>query len=253
MRHFYRLSEFSSEEIGRFLDKAVEFKKDPYRSRCLERRQIGLLFLNPSLRTRCSFEVGIRQLGGGVSTLEAQSLWKLESEMGVRMDGERSEHVKEAVGVRAWRNFTFIEGDIRQRADCRRASADVEFVLHHAALGSVPRSVEDPVAAHDVNLTGFVNTLVAARDAGVARFIYAASSSTYGDHPGLPKVEEAIGRPLSLSSRSSTIRSCSGYGSGLSKTASTTLKMAVFAPIPRARVSTATRVKAGCLRSWRSP
>ncbi len=99
MRHFYRLSEFTSEEIRAFLDKAVEFKRDPYRSRCLERRQIGLLFLNPSLRTRCSFEVGIRQLGGGVSTLEAQSLWKLESEMGVRMDGERSEHVKEAVGV----------------------------------------------------------------------------------------------------------------------------------------------------------
>ena len=107
------------------------------------------------------------------------------------------EEVRESAGARAWRNFTFIEGDIRQLADCRRACAGVDFVLHHAALGSVPRSVEDPLASHETNLTGFVNTLVAARDAGVARFIYAASSSTYGDHPGLPKVEEAIGRPLS--------------------------------------------------------
>jgi len=107
------------------------------------------------------------------------------------------EEVREAAGVAAWRNFTFIEGDIRALADCRRACAGVDFVLHHAALGSVPRSVEDPLASHETNLTGFVNTLVAARDAGVARFIYAASSSTYGDHPGLPKVEETIGRPLS--------------------------------------------------------
>jgi N-acetylornithine carbamoyltransferase len=99
MRHFYRLSEFSIEEINRFIDQATLFKQEPYRSRCLDRKQIGLLFLNPSLRTRCSFEVAIRQMGGGVSTLEAQSLWKLETEMGVRMDGERSEHVKEAVGV----------------------------------------------------------------------------------------------------------------------------------------------------------
>jgi len=107
------------------------------------------------------------------------------------------DEVREAAGARAWRNFTFIEGDIRQLADCRRACEGVDFVLHHAALGSVPRSVEDPLASHETNLTGFVNTLVAARDAGVGRFIYAASSSTYGDHPGLPKVEETIGRPLS--------------------------------------------------------
>ncbi len=99
MRHFYRLSEFSIDEIHRFLDRAVELKKNPYGSRCLDRKQIGLLFLNPSLRTRCSFEVAIRQLGGGVSTLEAQSLWKLETEFGVRMDADKTEHVKEAVGV----------------------------------------------------------------------------------------------------------------------------------------------------------
>jgi UDP-N-acetylglucosamine 4-epimerase len=107
------------------------------------------------------------------------------------------EEVRETAGAAAWRNFTFIDGDIRVLADCRRACAGVDVVLHHAALGSVPRSVEDPLAAHESNLTGFVNMLLAARDARVARFIYAASSSSYGDHPGLPKVEDAIGRPLS--------------------------------------------------------
>lgn len=107
------------------------------------------------------------------------------------------EQVSAAVGERAWRRYTNIEGDIRRLADCRQACAGVDYVLHHAALGSVPRSIEDPIAAHEVNVTGFVNMLVAARDAGVQRFVYAASSSTYGDHPGLPKVEDVIGRPLS--------------------------------------------------------
>ena len=107
------------------------------------------------------------------------------------------EEVREATGAAAWRNFTFIEGDIRVLADCQRACAGAEFVLHHAALGSVPRSIEDPLACHEANVTGFVNMLVAARDAGVGRFVYAASSSTYGDHPALPKVEEVIGTPLS--------------------------------------------------------
>ena len=105
--------------------------------------------------------------------------------------------VSEAVGAKAWSNFTNIEGDIRDLANCRRACAGVALVLHHAALGSVPRSIDDPLATHEANLTGFVNMLLAARDAGVERFIYAASSSTYGDHPGLPKLEEVIGRPLS--------------------------------------------------------
>ena len=107
------------------------------------------------------------------------------------------DQVRAAVGADAWRNFTFIEGDIRDLAACRRACAGVGIVLHHAALGSVPRSIEDPLATHEVNCTGFVNMLAAARDAGVERFVYAASSSTYGDHPGLPKVEDVIGRPLS--------------------------------------------------------
>lgn len=93
--------------------------------------------------------------------------------------------------------FTLIEGDIRNLDDCRKALTGVEFVLHQAALGSVPRSINDPITTNDVNIGGFVNMLVAARDAGIKRFVYAASSSTYGDHPALPKVEENIGRPLS--------------------------------------------------------
>ncbi len=107
------------------------------------------------------------------------------------------DEVKALVGEQAWRSFNSIEGDIRDLGDCRRACAGVDRVLHHAALGSVPRSIEDPLATHEANVTGFVNMLVAARDAGVERFVYAASSSTYGDHPGLPKVEAVIGKPLS--------------------------------------------------------
>lgn len=107
------------------------------------------------------------------------------------------EQVQALVGDKLWRNYTHIEGDIRKLDDCRRACAGVNYVLHHAALGSVPRSIEDPIATHEANVSGFVNMLVAARDAKVQRFVYAASSSTYGDHPGLPKVEDVIGRPLS--------------------------------------------------------
>ena len=96
-----------------------------------------------------------------------------------------------------WARFTFIEGDIRSLDDCRAACAGVDHVLHQAALGSVPRSLEDPVTSNAANVTGFLNMLVAARDAQVKSFTYAASSSTYGDHPALPKVEANIGRPLS--------------------------------------------------------
>ncbi len=93
--------------------------------------------------------------------------------------------------------FEFIEGDIRSLADCRRAVQGAHYVLHEAALGSVPRSLEDPLLTNAANIDGFINMLVAARDTGVRRFVYAASSSTYGDHPGLPKVEDEIGKPLS--------------------------------------------------------
>jgi UDP-N-acetylglucosamine 4-epimerase len=93
--------------------------------------------------------------------------------------------------------FHFIEGDIRHLPTCQAACEGVDFVLHQAALGSVPRSLADPITANAANVDGFLNVLVAARDASVKRFVYAASSSTYGDHPGLPKVEDQIGRPLS--------------------------------------------------------
>lgn len=93
--------------------------------------------------------------------------------------------------------FTFLKGDIRSVDDCRKAVVNMEYVFHEAALGSVPRSINDPVTTNEVNISGFLNMLVAARDAGVKRFIYAASSSTYGDSESLPKVEEVIGKPLS--------------------------------------------------------
>jgi UDP-N-acetylglucosamine 4-epimerase len=113
--------------------------------------------------------------------------------------GHRSNlaEVQARVGDEQWSRFTMIEGDIRDRAACCEAVAGVQFVLHQAALGSVPRSIADPLTTHDVNLTGFVNVLDAARTAGVERFVYAASSSTYGDEPNLPKREERIGNPLS--------------------------------------------------------
>lgn len=94
-------------------------------------------------------------------------------------------------------NFKLVEGDIRNLDDCHNACKGVDFVLHQAALGSVPRSIKDPITTNDVNVSGFLNMLVAARDAKVKRFVYAASSSTYGDHEALPKVEEVIGKPLS--------------------------------------------------------
>ena len=107
------------------------------------------------------------------------------------------DEVQALVGPEAWRNFNFIEGDIRNLDDCKKACAGADYVLHEAALGSVPRSIEDPILTNDNNISGFLNMLVAAREAAVKRFVYAASSSTYGDHPDLPKVEEVIGRPLS--------------------------------------------------------
>jgi UDP-N-acetylglucosamine 4-epimerase len=93
--------------------------------------------------------------------------------------------------------FTLIEGDIRSLNDCQKAVVGVDYVLHEAALGSVPRSLKDPITSNEVNVSGFLNMLVAARDAGVKRFVYAASSSTYGDSVALPKIEDQIGKPLS--------------------------------------------------------
>ncbi|OKY75653.1 MAG: LPS biosynthesis protein WbpP [Desulfobulbaceae bacterium DB1] len=107
------------------------------------------------------------------------------------------DQVKALVGREQWQRFQFVDGDIRNLATCRDLCGQVDFVLHQAALGSVPRSIDDPILTNENNLTGFLNMLVAARDAKVKRFVYAASSSTYGDHPGLPKVEDQIGKPLS--------------------------------------------------------
>ncbi|HUP81443.1 MAG TPA: SDR family oxidoreductase [Pirellula sp.] len=107
------------------------------------------------------------------------------------------DNVQSCVSNRQWQRFRFVRGDIRDLETCRSTVKDVELVLHQAALGSVPRSIDDPIRSNENNVNGFLNMLVASRDAGVKSFTYAASSSTYGDHPTLPKVEENIGSPLS--------------------------------------------------------
>ncbi len=107
------------------------------------------------------------------------------------------DEVQRLVTPQQWQNFRFIEADIRDYASCELAVQGVDYVLHQAALGSVPRSIHDPVTTNATNISGFLNMLQAARSAGVKRFVYAASSSTYGDHPALPKVEANIGNPLS--------------------------------------------------------
>jgi UDP-N-acetylglucosamine 4-epimerase len=107
------------------------------------------------------------------------------------------DEVKTLVAPEQWANFSFIQCDIRNLDSCRTACDGVDYVLHQAALGSVPRSIEDPITTNQNNIDGFLNMLVAARDAKVKRFVYAASSSTYGDHTDLPKVEDKIGKPLS--------------------------------------------------------
>ncbi len=107
------------------------------------------------------------------------------------------DQIRQSVSDEQWASFVFINGDIRNAKTCRTACENKDYVLHEAAIGSVPRSVEDPIFTNENNITGFLNMLVAARDAGVKRFVYAASSSTYGDDPGLPKKEDKIGRPLS--------------------------------------------------------
>jgi len=107
------------------------------------------------------------------------------------------DQVKASVSEQQWHRFNFIEGDIRNYEHCQHAVSGVDYVLHQAALGSVPRSIADPVLTNSANITGFLNMLTAAKNEQVTNFVYAASSSTYGDHPALPKVEENIGNPLS--------------------------------------------------------
>ncbi|MFB1015379.1 MAG: NAD-dependent epimerase/dehydratase family protein [Alteromonadaceae bacterium] len=107
------------------------------------------------------------------------------------------DEVKSQVSELQWHNFNFIQGDIRNSEDCNKAVVNVDYILHQAALGSVPRSIADPILTNSANITGFLNMLVAAKSAKVKTFVFAASSSTYGDHPALPKVEDIIGKPLS--------------------------------------------------------
>lgn len=110
---------------------------------------------------------------------------------------ENLDEVRSIVSVKQWDRYSFHYGDIRNLQDCLKACQGVDYVLHQAAIGSVPRSIEDPIKTNENNIDGFLNMLVAARDQKTKCFVYAASSSTYGDHPGLPKQEEKIGRPLS--------------------------------------------------------
>jgi UDP-N-acetylglucosamine/UDP-N-acetylgalactosamine 4-epimerase len=139
---------------------------------------------------------------GFIGSNLAEALLRLDQRV-VGLDNFATGHrhnldeVRSLVAPEQWSRFAFIEGDIRDLATCQRACSGVDRVLHQAALGSVPRSLADPITTNEVNTSGFLKMLVAARDVGVKRFVYAASSSTYGDHPGLPKVEDIIGKPLS--------------------------------------------------------
>ena len=132
----------------------------------------------------------------------AENLLKLDQNV-VGLDNfstgkrENLSHIRASVGEARWKRLRFIEGDIRSLATCREACAGVHAVLHQAALGSVPRSIGDPIATTENNVGGFLNMLVAARDAGIARFVYASSSAVFGDHPAMPKVEEHIGAAVS--------------------------------------------------------
>lgn len=144
----------------------------------------------------------ITGVAGFIGSNLLETLLKLDQSV-VGLDNFSTGHkynlneVQELVSPEQWARFQFVEGDIRNLEDCRAVCAGTGYVLHQAALGSVPRSLKNPIITNSANIDGFLNILVAARDADVKNFVYAASSSTYGDHPGLPKVEETIGRSLS--------------------------------------------------------
>ena len=144
----------------------------------------------------------ITGVAGFIGSNLLETLLKLEQRV-VGLDNFATGHaynldeVQSQVSPGQWANFTLIQGDIRNLDDCKKACAGVDYILHQAALGSVPRSLNDPITTNSTNIDGFLNMLVAARDAEAKSFTYAASSSTYGDHPGLPKVEDIIGKPLS--------------------------------------------------------
>ena len=144
----------------------------------------------------------ITGVAGFIGSNLLESLLKLDQAV-IGLDNFSTGHhhnldlVKQSVSANQWDRFQLITGDIRDLDTCHKACKTADYVLHQAALGSVPRSLEDPLLTNENNINGFLNMLVAARDAQVKRFVYAASSSTYGDHPSLPKVEDQIGNPLS--------------------------------------------------------
>ena len=144
----------------------------------------------------------ITGVGGFIGSSLLETLLKLNQRV-VGLDNfctgykHNLEEVQTLVNPGQWNNFHFIKGDIRNLDDCKVACNGVDYVLHQAALGSVPRSIKDPISTNQNNIDGYLNILVSARDANVKRFVYAASSSTYGDYPDLPKVEDKIGKPLS--------------------------------------------------------
>lgn len=141
-------------------------------------------------------------VAGFIGSNLLEFLLELDQEV-VGLDNFATGHERNLAEVEAkidstrWKRFRFLQGDIRSSGDCAEAVKGVDYVLHQAALGSVPRSLQDPVTTNEVNINGFLNMLVASRDEEVGSFTYAASSSTYGDHPALPKVEDRIGKPLS--------------------------------------------------------
>ncbi|EKF7414151.1 NAD-dependent epimerase/dehydratase family protein, partial [Escherichia coli] len=144
----------------------------------------------------------ITGVAGFIGSNLLEQLLKLDQDV-VGLDNFSTGHqhnldlVKELVTPEQWSRFKFIKGDIRNLEDCRAACFEAQYILHQAALGSVPRSIKDPIGTNENNITGFLNMLVAANEQKVKRFVYAASSSTYGTHPSLPKVEDTIGDPLS--------------------------------------------------------
>jgi len=144
----------------------------------------------------------ITGVAGFIGSHLLESLLKLNQRV-IGLDNFSTGHpsnldqVRDEVPPHQWERFHFVKADIRNLDICRKACVGIEYVLHQAGLGSVPRSIEDPITTHSTNIDGFLNILMAARDAGIARFVYASSSSAYGDHPDLPKVEDRIGMPLS--------------------------------------------------------
>lgn len=159
------------------------------------------LNLQEALRTK-PMRWAVTGVAGFIGSNLLQALLSLDQTV-IGLDNFATGHqrnldeVRSAVDERQWARFHFVSGDIRNLQTCNEICHGSEIILHQAALGSVPRSIEDPIRTHETNLSGFLNMLVASRDAKVERFIYAASSSTYGDEPHLPKVEDRIGRPLS--------------------------------------------------------